>query len=110
MSVEQLDVVDAVGVDVLSGEVILTVSDHLGWEAEEEHIALLREKLNLYLRFVESGELVESYPAAAGRRVVVDVVGREQPSSAGRVFLENASRTVTDANITLRFRVLTEPS
>lgn len=110
MSIEQLDVVDAVGVDVVSGNVVLTISDHLGWEAEDEHVALLREKLNSYLRFVESGELVESYPAAELRKVVVDIVGRVEPSGAGRVFLENAKRTVAQAGLELRFRVLREPT
>ena len=55
MGVEQTTVIDAIGIDQVSGAVHLTIADALAWDAA--HLRLLQEKLNAYLAFVESGEL-----------------------------------------------------
>jgi hypothetical protein len=60
MTVEQHDVVDFISVNA-GGDVVLTVSDHLSWDRVNEHLFCLQEKLNCYLRFVESGEIIASY-------------------------------------------------
>ena len=53
LSIEQTDVVDFMGIDKLTGEIVLTISDHLEWnDADEEHLWLLQEKINAYLRFI----------------------------------------------------------
>ncbi|WP_407059149.1 DUF6572 domain-containing protein [Ralstonia syzygii subsp. celebesensis] len=36
-------------------------------ENSEEHLLLLQEKINCYLRFIESGEIYNSFPSAEGR-------------------------------------------
>lgn len=43
---------------------------------DTEHISLLQAKLNSYLRFVESGEIYQSYPNAEGRQILIDIVGK----------------------------------
>ena len=71
MGVEQTTVIDAIGIDKVSGAVHLTIADALEWDAD--HLRLLQEKLNAYLAFVESGELYSAYPSAAERPVVLDL-------------------------------------
>lgn len=110
MSVTQTNIVDAIGIEAASGKLVMTISDHLGWDEEDDHIALLREKLNSYLRYVESGELAEAYPAATGKQVVVEVVAREEPTRSARVFLQNATEVMIGAGLELRFRVYREAS
>jgi hypothetical protein len=110
MSVTQTSIVDAIGIEGSSGKLVMTISDHLSWEEEDDHIALLREKLNSYLRFVESGELVEAYPAAAGKQVVVEIVARVEPTRPARVFLQNATDSMVGAGLELRLRVHREES
>ena len=62
MTIEQLDVVDFIGVEKYTNKVILTISDHLDWEKEEEHLHLMQRKINAYINFIESGELCETVP------------------------------------------------
>ena len=58
MSIEQTNTVDFVSIDEISGDALLTISDHLAWDENEgAHLELLQNKLNAYLRFIESGEL-----------------------------------------------------
>jgi hypothetical protein len=106
MSVEQADVVDAVGLEVETGKVILTISDHLDWSNEEDHELKLQDKLNTYLSFIRSGELLASYPNAKGRNPVIEVVTRVAPSSNGQEFLDRVAAVIRNAGIEFRTKVL----
>lgn len=72
MTIEQIDTVDAIGVDKESNEVILTLIDHLEWD--DQHMLLLQDKINTYLDFVESGQLVDIYPDAINKQVRINMV------------------------------------
>jgi hypothetical protein len=89
MGVDTENVVDAVGVDKATGEVVLTIVDHLPWE-DAAHLQMLQAKLNRYLGFIESGELVSNCPDAAGRSVRIDVICHHNPSTVAVEFLANA--------------------
>ena len=106
MSVEEEGVVDAISVERVSGTVVLTISDHLEWDEANEHHLLLQKKINRYLAFVESGELLEEYPNAKGRSVRIDVVCRYEPSGIGREFLSRAETTISEAGFAFAWRVL----
>ena len=104
MSIEQPNVVDAIGIDDPSGDVVLTITDHLEWGDDgKDHLLLLQEKINTYLRFVESGELLESYPAAEGRNAVISVVAKYPPNKDAKEFFDQAASIVSNAGIGLRF-------
>lgn len=105
MSVDQTDRVDAVGIEKTSGYVILTISDHLGWEDEEEHLLILQEKLNTYVQFVEGGQLLETLPTAEGRQVVVEIVFREALPTSAKDFLAKVRPVLEGAGMRVRSRV-----
>jgi hypothetical protein len=68
MSIEQTNTVDFVTLDETSGETLLTISDHLAWDENEgAHLELLQSKLNAYLRFIESGELIHKFFSPRGK-------------------------------------------
>jgi hypothetical protein len=104
MSVDQTNVVDFIGVDNETGNVVLTITDHLMWsEGDNEHLLLLQEKLNSYLSFVESGELLETYPNAEGRAVLIDVVCKYPLSQQAQDFCNKAAQIIEGAGMKLRF-------
>ena len=108
MSVEDHAVVDAIGVERHSGKVVLTISDHLDWSSEQEHLHALQEKIDTYLRFIESGELEQAYPDARGRAPVIDLVAQHQPSALAQEFLCRARGALSIAGVELRSRPLDE--
>ena len=108
MSVEEPDLVDFVGIEPGSDKVVLTVSDHLDWTDETAHLLALQAKLNRYLAFVESGELVEAFPAAAGRRIVIRVITRVPLSQLGEAFVAHAAPLLKAAGIELRASMLVD--
>ena len=101
MSIEQLDKVDFIGIDNVSGAVTLTIADHLDWTDVRYHLLKLQEKLNAYLSFCESGELYETYPEAVGRNIVFEVVAKHALHPEGKSFLTKAKRVVESAGFRL---------
>ena len=107
MSIEQTDVVDVIGTDRITRDIILTISDHLDWSDSTAHQLLLQAKLNRYLAFVESGEILQSYPNAKGGQISIEVVFRFPPDEAGRAFLAKVKPIIEAAGFSLRDRVST---
>lgn len=105
MSVDQPKVIDFIGVDNSTGDVVLTVSDHLDWKDSGNHQLLLQAKINSYLSFIESGEILESYPDSKGRRTVISVIGKHTPDAGGKEFLENVKTAVEEAGFGFQFRL-----
>ena len=108
MTVEETKVIDIMGIDTGTGEVVLTISDHLDWSNSVEHQNILQRKLNTYLAFVESAEILESYPQAKDRPVVFQVVFKYRPDREGRGFLHRAQKVIESAGFTLRHEVFAE--
>jgi hypothetical protein len=106
MSIEQTNTVDFVTLDETSGDALLTISDHLAWgENEGVHLELLQRKLNAYLRFIESGELIQEFPHLKGRSVVINLVGKFPLSEQAEFFIGKASKAIRDAGFRLQFKV-----
>jgi len=105
MSVEQTNVVDAIGIERDSDRAVMTITDHLPFGArDEERLLLLQDKLNAYLAFIESGELLEAYPDACGRKVTVEIVFKHEPIGPALAFLERAQKVMASAGIPLIWR------
>jgi hypothetical protein len=105
MSVEQIQVVDFVGIDT-TGRTVLTISDHLSWDDMKSHLFTLQEKLNAYLRFIESGEMTEKWSDLAGRAILISVVLKFPiPNDAGWFFAQT-SAAIEGAGFSFETRTL----
>jgi hypothetical protein len=108
MSIENPYKVDAIGLDIETSRVILTITDHLEWVGStDDHRKMLSEKLNAYLAFVE-GEVYEAYPQAKGKDIVISVIGQFDLSPIGCEFFTNARETIKNAGLRLEFKRLVE--
>lgn len=69
MSIEEINKVDFINTSNEDDElVLLGITDHLSWgEGVNEHLLLLQDKVNTYLKFIISGQMIESFPAACGK-------------------------------------------
>jgi hypothetical protein len=104
MTINQPDVIDIISINK-AGDVVLTISDHLDWSNSVEHQAILEAKLNKYLAFVESREILTNYPDAKGRRVLIKIVFKFEPDIAGLQFLSKAEAIVESAGFSLQHMV-----
>jgi hypothetical protein len=104
MSVTDKNTIDIVSTNEESGETILTISDHLDWSEPYEHLMALQEKLNVYMEFIESGQIYESYPKSRGRKLVVEIVSKYNLSGDAINFLAKAKPIVLSIGADLRQR------
>jgi Family of unknown function (DUF6572) len=66
---------------------------------------MLQAKLNKYLAFVESGEILARYPDAKDRLVAIRVVFKFKPDQEGTAFLDRAEQVIEAAGFSLRQEV-----
>jgi hypothetical protein len=106
MAVDNPDVVDAIGTERATDIVVLTISDHLEWDSDNQHLEALQEKINKYLEFIQSGQLFESYPQAVGKSLRIDVICKYPPTRAAKRFLTAAQEVIKRAGWSFSWSVL----
>src|SRR5437763_16618820 len=99
MGLDDTTVVDAVGVDKTSRSVVHTILDSWDWSNELEHLEALQAQLNAYFVSIEIVQLVESYPSAERRNIVIDVVTRIPLSIVGQLFMLKAAQITDGADV-----------
>ena len=104
MSIDNPEVVDAIGIERDSDVVVLMISDHLDWYCADEHFRALQDKINRYLGFVEN-ELLDAYPLALGRSIRIDLVCKFQPPDSATQFLMEARRVAEENGVKLDWQV-----
>ncbi len=100
ITISESGVGDIVWGDRNSGECTLTISDHLEW-TDSEHLILLQEKLNSYLTYIESGEILGQYAMANENKIKINVVMLHEPSQEAIDFLRQASKVISEAGFGL---------
>ena len=107
MSIDQADAIDFANIDRASGDLWLTITDHLPWEENEgDHLVLLQNKLNAYLRFIESGEVFEKVPDSRGRGIVINLVAKFPLSEQADFFVRKARTAIEGAGFRLQFSLM----
>ncbi len=105
MTIENPNVVDIVATRDDLDEVLLVITDHLEWQDVHQHLLTLQEKINGYLAFIESGELLRKYPNAAGKNVRIEVALKHSLPSDGEEFFQRARGIVERAGFRLSWRL-----
>ncbi|MBP7002076.1 DUF6572 domain-containing protein [Amaricoccus sp.] len=106
MSVDQTDTIDFATIDKDSGDLWLTISDHLPWGEEEgRHLIILQNKINSYLEFIESGEILERIPDSRGRKIVINLISKYPLSQRAETFLGKAQAAVEGVGFRLQHSV-----
>ena len=107
MTIEQTDMIDLIGVDQTTDEVVLTITDPLVWEEDSrEHLYLLQEKINTYVGFIESEDFFGEFPDAKGRDVVINIVGKHGLTEEAVNFLNQASQILNPRGIGLKHELI----
>src|SRR4051812_18794190 len=81
MSITNRLKIDIIATKPGSGVVKLVIADHLEWDDLHGHLLVLQEKINTYVEFIESGQLLEvhSPPMPRNPDVVVAVHAQYAP-------------------------------
>jgi len=103
MSVVDTDSIDAIGMEKEAKRVFLSIVDSLVWDQENVHLFTLQEKINTYLYFIESGELLKALPDAAGFDVAIEVILKHMPTDEAITFFDKTIQILLDKDIVFVF-------
>jgi hypothetical protein len=101
MSIEQINIIDFLSIN--ADAVVLTISDHLDWDSENKHLLLLQQKINSYLAFIESGEILKKYPDSEGRRPVISIKVMHAPNKEALTFFADVDKAVSGIGIGFKY-------
>ncbi|MBL0319345.1 MAG: hypothetical protein IPP74_08680 [Alphaproteobacteria bacterium] len=107
MTIEQTNVVDFIGIEADTNSVILAISDHLDSKFNEEnHVELLRNKINNYLEYIESGEIYVQFPKYKGKKIVISIAHKYQITERILLFYRNVGITLKSIGVEIRYFLL----
>lgn len=93
MAVENPKTVDAMGMIAEEKIVQLLIDDEQTWEDESAHLRMLEEKINGYLSFWRSGQILEKYPEADDYKVVIKIRFKYKLSEYAKKVVEDLEKT-----------------
>ena len=105
MSVEQLDRIDKIS-KTSEGKILLTILDDLDWNDEHRHITLLQDKIEIYLEFFATGQLVENYPDALDKEIAIAIDMNFPPTENALRDLEHMAVFFHKKKIDFKWQVL----
>jgi hypothetical protein len=105
LSLHQINVIDAIGLDETSGRVHLVIHHDDPWDGSDAQLYLLQEKLNAYLSFALDGEMADSSPEFADRPVAVVIQTPTSPDPRTLHLLTLVRKQIEFQDITLAVRI-----
>jgi hypothetical protein len=102
--------IDFAGIDKNEKKLVLTITDHLAWgiEADDVHLLMLQNKINDYLRFIESGEVDEHFSPDQYKGIVIKIIAMYPFSSVCLQLFERAAPIINEAGYALEWEVSEE--
>lgn len=73
MATNRADLIDVIGHDPDTDETVLMMNETTAWDGSDEQLHKLQERFNAYASFLLDGELAESHPELAGKKMRIDV-------------------------------------
>ena len=105
MAVDNTGVIDSISLDK-DRNVVLTISDHLPWDDKNEHLMILQNKINAYLAFIENGELIENYPDADGKPIVINIITKYLPTETAEIFIKRTRQILEESGYKLKLMLI----
>lgn len=103
MTIENAGIIDGAGTDKATGEIVLTISDHLSWEDEETHFRLIEKKISGYLDFIRSGQVLKSFPQAQQTPIRIKLIHQYPLTDSASRFLLAAQRQLEKLTIAFSY-------
>jgi hypothetical protein len=105
MSLEQSNMIDALGIDEKTGRVTLVIRHDAAWEGSAAQLYQLQEKLNVYLSFALDGEMAEAYPDFVGKPLALRIDCASAPDHGTLHMLSHVRQQLQFQDIELTVRV-----
>lgn len=104
MGIQSLTKVDVIQRVDGSGEVVLGIKDDLSW-GEDAHLFMITQKVDAYLKFIETGQYLDHADAMAEDRVRIELVAVHEPDKKALDFLFDLGARLAKRSVAFTYRV-----
>lgn len=78
MAIDNINVIDGMGINEANNSLRFLITDHLPWEgdealSEQKHLVMLQKKINAYLKYIETKQFAEKYPNIKIHMAVIEI-------------------------------------
>lgn len=101
MSILEKDMIDIINIE--GDKCILIITDHLKWEGE--HFTFLKDKINLYLHYLETGQVYLNTPDAKGKIMLIKLLCKFPPKKEDRVVLDKIKEALCSNGMIFNYEV-----
>ncbi|MBO6200006.1 MAG: hypothetical protein J6N74_00095 [Chryseobacterium sp.] len=105
MSVEQIDKIDFIS-KTDEEKVELTISDHLEWDEENNHILVLQNKINAYLDYIQNGQILEVYPNLKNKDIIISLMMKYNPNEKALAFLNHCEEFMETLDLAFKWKTV----
>lgn len=105
MSVEQIDKIDFIS-KTDEEKVELTISDHLEWDEENNHILVLQNKINAYLDYIQNGQILEVYPNLKNKDIIISLMMKYNPNEKALAFLNHCDEFMETLDLAFKWKTV----
>ena len=74
----------------------LIIKDELSWDEELRHISAIQNKLKSYIYFLQSNQLLKSYPDSEGQQVTIKIEGEHAVPEKYKTLLTEEISNILD--------------
>ncbi|WP_420964813.1 DUF6572 domain-containing protein [Bradyrhizobium sp. B120] len=106
MSLDKVDVIDAISTARDGSAIFLTIIDGWDWSDELQHLLALQAKFNAYFDFVQSGQIYEVRPEALRKNIWINLLTRHPLTEKAQQFLAIAEKAAAQLNVKIEHRIL----
>ncbi|MDZ4816400.1 MAG: DUF6572 domain-containing protein [Verrucomicrobiota bacterium] len=103
--VENPAALDLMTFDPHTDSVVLVMTEMREWDGSDERLFQVQEKLNAYLSFALDGEMLETYPDAKGKRIVIQLGCSHEPDLKSLSFLKTLKMNLEKDQILFRVKL-----
>lgn len=102
-------IVDLIGLDPVSGRVVLTMIERRPWGSHPQQLRQIEEKINRYLGYVLEGHMGQHYPQYVGKPVRIRLDCAEEPHGEAIRFVTVAGHAIRKEGLDFLLQVVAPP-
>lgn len=102
MSIEDRNIIDALGITPDGKGLVMLISDHLDWKNEYEHLVILQDKINTYIAFWENKQYEEMYKGREFQYGIIEIGFKYKMKKKGKSFLKTVQHQIEKINLKIQ--------
>ena len=108
MAIDNLNTVDAVGIDPESGHAVIVIQDQMDWSDPAAHFRALQKKISSYVAFIQNGQHEVTAIHAKGRPPRSGIVMLFEPPASAVAILAGVGDELAKVGIDFGYGPLPE--